>query len=141
MSDEKRVRVRIEVGDIPAFGAYLSPSACEGEAIIYLNLSACAAAALVDGPEAAPQSLREILASTACHEILHALQDVFQVALSEADVAEILADAGDLSTDEEAEHHELIDQLYAFQQRNEQLVAALEAAGVPVPPMAAGGGR
>jgi hypothetical protein len=76
---------------MPAYGAYKSPSARVGEAQILLNfpLIYATAAHCDDNPS-------RIMAETTAHELLHALEDVFERTFSEHDVETLVAAAQEI---------------------------------------------
>lgn len=82
------LRVSVGDADMPAYGAYKSPSARAGEAQILLNfpLIYATAARFDDKPE-------RIMAETVVHELLHALEDIFRRTFSEHDVEVLVAAA------------------------------------------------
>lgn len=75
-------KAKIIASDGPAFGCYLSGSAKDGEAIIFLNIAACLA--MDKDPK---RTSAEILA----HEVLHACQEILGEELSESDIERGLA--------------------------------------------------
>lgn len=90
MRTGKTIEVSINADtDLPAFGAYASGTATEGNAQIILNFKLLASACKTDGSKI----FKAIIARTLAHELFHVCQELTDQAFSEALVEKMLNDA------------------------------------------------
>ena len=78
----KQFKMKVIASRGPAFGAYISGSVKDGEAIIFLDVLLCLAVDL---------DPKEVMAEVLAHEVLHACQDVLGNELTETDIDKALS--------------------------------------------------
>ena len=118
---EQVVKVTISDETMPAYGAYLSPSARQGKAQVVLDFALHYATAKHCGEDFVP-----LLSQSATHELGHALQELLGRAFSESDVERIAQAAQNVEVaDDDLEFREKIAE---GERIGQELLEACEAA-------------
>jgi hypothetical protein len=94
--NSKRIQIEVHRADcIPAFGGWCAGSMKENEPTILLNVAACLLPCVDENGEEIPHTTEEkkwLMISTLMHEFGHALQEFFDLEMTEERVEELAAE-------------------------------------------------